>query len=176
MTARGGVLVAVVFVLVAAGCGGSRDAALKPKPSTRQTGSTNHTTIGAAALDVAARKALRANYTLSLYVLWHNELPRWARQSTRGPALVGLRSSAEGRKKRGIRIRVLDRKLTIVALKLDPSYTRATATIQSLQHLRPYRSGHSLGRAIKLDERAYVELRRIDSTSRFIVWKVGLLK
>ena len=174
MSARAGAFVAGLFVLVAAGCGGSSSAA-KPHSSTQEPARTSDAT-GAAVLDDAARKALRQNYTLSLYVLWHNELPAWARQSTRGPALAGLRSSAEGRKKRGIHIRVLDRKFTIVALKLDPSYTRATATVQSRQHVRPYRSSHPLGQATKLDERAHIELRRIDNTSRLIVWKVELLK
>lgn len=167
--------IALAAAALVAGCGGARRTnAYTTTPPTTQEDATQP--ASGAALAASARRALNANYRLSLYVLWHNKLPPWARQSTRGPALAGLRSSAEGRKKRGVHIRVIDRKLDVVALKLDPSYTSATATIQSRQHVRPYRGGSPLGKAIRLNERARVELHRVGATDRFVVWKVEVLR
>ena len=171
-----GALVVVVLAaaVVVGGCGGSRRIDTTTSGTTTQQ--TEPVQLTASDLRAAAREAVQRNYALSLYTLWHNKLPPWAPQSTRGPALAGLRSSIQGRQKRGVRIRVLDRKLKIVSLKLDPSYTHATATIQSRQHVRPFRGKRPLGAAVKLDERARLQLRRVDTSRRFVVWKVQLLK
>lgn len=173
-TALTALFVAVGFA--AAGCGGSGSA--KPvAQQPRQADAKTADTAGAAQLNAAVRRALRGNYRLSLYTLWYNRLPRWATESTRGPALAGLRSSAAGRRKRGIQIRVLDRQWAIVSIRLDPSYMRANAIVQSHQHVRPYgRDGKPLGHAIVLDEHASIALRRLGNTRHFVVWRVVLLK
>ena len=66
-------------------------------------------------------------------------------------------------------------RLEISSIELDPSYTTATATVRSIQRVRPYRGGKPSGRAVKLDERADVELRRLGASDRFVVWKVRVL-
>jgi hypothetical protein len=108
-------------------------------------------------------------------VLWNNRVPAWATRSTRGPALVTLRQSAADRRRRGIRVRTLVNTLEITSIKVDPSYTKATAVVRSVQRVRPYRGGKPIGRAVKLDERANIELRRIGTSSRFVVWRVRVL-
>jgi hypothetical protein len=66
-------------------------------------------------------------------------------------------------------------RLEITSVELDPSYAKATAVVRSIQRLRPYRAGKPIGRAIKLDERANVLLRRLGSSSRFVVWRVRIV-
>jgi hypothetical protein len=63
----------------------------------------------------------------------------------------------------------------VVSLKLDPSYTRATAVVVDRQRVQPSdRKGRPLGRVVVLNERATYELRRIGSSARFVVWQVVL--
>ena len=170
MTRRLGTVLIVFLLAIAAGCdGGDREVATQPPPT------TNSTTTGAAALRDAVRQALRRNDRLSGYVLWRNRVPTWATQTTRGPALVTLRQSAAARRKRGIRIRTLANRFEINSIELDPSYTTATATVRSIQRVRPYRGGKPSGRAVKLDERANVELRRVGVSDRFVIWRVRVL-
>jgi hypothetical protein len=161
-------LLLVLLAATAAGCdgGGNEDVATQPPPPT----TTSETPT--ATLETSVRRALRANDQLSGYVLWSNRVPGWATRSTRGPALATLRRSAADRRKRGIRVRTLVNRLEIMSIKLDPSYTRATAVVRSIQRVRPYRGGKPVGRAVKLDERATVELRRLGSSSSFVVWRV----
>ena len=166
MTRRVGTVLIVLLLAIAAGCdGGDGEVATQPPPGTTST------TTGEAAL----RDAVRRNDRLSGYVLWRNRVPTWATQTTRGPALVTLRQSAADRRKRGVRIRTLANRLEISSIELDPSYTTATATVRSIQRVRPYRGGKPSGRAVKLDERANVELRRLGASDRFVVWKVRVL-
>src|SRR6266511_3299045 len=114
------------------GCnGGNETVATQPPPTTTSETAT-------ATLERAVRQALRENDQLSGYVLWNNRLPGWATRSTRGPALATLRRSAADRRKRGIRVRTLANSLEITSVKLDPSYTKATAVVRSIQRLRPY--------------------------------------
>ena len=110
--------VLVVFVLaIAAGCDrGNDEVATQPPPAT----TTSET--GRAALERAARSALSENRRLSVYVLWNNTIPAWAERSTRGPALASLRSAAQNRRNRGIRVRMLENRREILSLRLDPSY------------------------------------------------------
>jgi hypothetical protein len=170
MTRRVGTVLIVLLLTIAAGCdGGDGEVATQPPPR------TSSTTTGEAALKDAVRQALRRNDRLSGYVLWRNRVPTWATQTTRGPALVTLRQSAADRRKRGIRIRTLANRLEISSIELDPSYTTATATVRSIQRVRPYRGGNPSGRAVKLDERANVELRRLGASDGFVVWKVRVL-
>lgn len=170
MTRRVGTVLIVLLLAIAAGCdGGDGEVATQPPPGTTST------TTGEAALKDAVRQALRRNDRLSGYVLWRNRVPTWATQTTRGPALVTLRQSAADRRKRGVRIRTLANRLEISSIELNPSYTTATATVRSIQRVRPYRGGKPSGRAVKLDERANVELRRLGASDGFVVWKVRVL-
>ena len=170
MTRRVGTLLIVLLLAVAAGCdGGDGEVATQPPPTTTST------TTGTAALRDAVRQALRRNDRLSGYVLSRNRVPTWATQTTRGPALVTLRQSAADRRKRGVRIRTLATRLEISSIELDPSYMTATATVRSIQRVRPYRGGKPSGRAVTLDERANVELRRVGMSDRFVVWRVRVL-
>jgi hypothetical protein len=163
--------VLIVFLLaIASGCdGGDGEVATQPPPTTTSP------ETGEAALKDAVQQALRDNDRLSGYVLWSNRVPTWATRSTRGPALVTLRRSAADRRKRGIQVRTLANKLEINSILLDPSYTQATAVVRSIQRVRPYRNGKPLGRAVKLNERAKVELRRLGTSGRFVVWRVRVL-
>ena len=159
-----------ILVALLAGCdGGNDEASTQPPPATTSREADE------AALKNAVRQALRDNDRLSGYVLWVNRVPTWATQSTRGPALATLRRSAADRRKRGIRIRTLENRLEITTINLDPSYTKATALVTSVQRVRPYSSGKPKGRAITLNERAKVELRRLGASSRFVVWRVQVL-
>jgi hypothetical protein len=162
-------LLLALLAATTAGCnGGNEQVATKPPSTTTSETAT-------ATLERAVRRALRENDQLSGYVLWSNRVPVWATRSTRGPALATLRQSAADRRTRGIHVRTLVNRLEITSIDLDPSYTKATAIVRSIQRVRPYRSGKPIGRAVKLDERAKVELRRLEGSSRFVVWKVRVL-
>lgn len=157
--------------IVAAGCGGSGGANTKPQ----QSHTTAADAVGSVQLEAAVRRALRENSRLSLYTLWHDSVPVWATQSTRGPALVELRHSAAQRRRQGIHIEHLSGRLAIVSVQLDPSYLAATAVVSAHDRVRPYRKGHPLGRAITSNERARVELRRLGRKPIFVVWRLTLL-
>jgi hypothetical protein len=162
-------LLLALLAAIAAGCNGGNEKVATQPPAT----TTSETT--SATLERVVRQALRENDQLSGYVLWNNRVPAWATRSTRGPALVTLRQSAADRRGRGIRVRTLVNALEITSIKVDPSYTKATAVVRSVQRVRPYRGGKPIGRAVKLDERANIELRRIGTSSRFVVWRVRVL-
>ncbi len=169
MTRRLGAVLIALLLAIAVGCdGGDGEVATQPP-------STTSSETGEAALRDAARQVLRRNDRLSGYVLWFNRVPPWATRTTRGPALATLRESAADRRKRGVRIRTLASRLEVSSIALDPSYTRATAVARSIQRVRPYRGGKPSGRTVKLDERASVELRRLGSSDRFVVWRVRVL-
>jgi len=153
---------------ISAGCSSGSNKATTTLPPRTTTGSET----GVAQLKRAVRQALRDNDRVSGYVLWSNRVPAWATRSTRGPALANLRVSATDRRRRGIRVRTLASKLKIISVTLDPSYTNATAVVRSIQRVRPYRAGAPMGRAVKLDERAKVELHRVAGASRFVVWRL----
>jgi hypothetical protein len=162
-------LLLALLAAIAAGCNGGNEKVATQPPAT----TTSETTT--ATLESGVRQALRENDQLSGYVLWNNRVPAWATRSTRGPALVTLRQSAADRRRRGIRVRTLVNTLEITSIKVDPSYTKATAVVRSVQRVRPYRGGKPIGRAVKLDERANIELRRVGTSSRFVVWRVRVL-
>jgi len=162
-------LLLALLAAIAAGCNGGNEKVATQPPAT----TTSETTT--ATLESGVRQALRENDQLSGYVLWNNRVPAWAMRSTRGPALVTLRQSAADRRRRGIRVRTLVNRLEITSIKVDPSYTKATAVVRSVQRVRPYRGGKPIGRAVKLDERANIELRRVGTSSRFVVWRVRVL-
>src|ERR1700693_3255244 len=100
---RSAAAIGAVMIAVAAGARGGGSASPPTQASTARIAGTS--TDSTAALDLAVRRALRANYQLSGYVLWHNVLPLDAQRSTRGPALAELRNAAAQRRKSGIRIR-----------------------------------------------------------------------
>lgn len=167
MMSRLGPVLLVLLLAIATGCdGGNDEVATQPPPTTTTSGT------GRAALERGVRQALRDNDRLSGQVLWSNRVPDWATRSTRGPALAALRTSAADRRQRGIRVRTLESRLEIASIDLDPSYTSATAVVRSLQRVRPYEGGKPSGRAVKLDERAEVELRRLGASDRFVVWRL----
>lgn len=165
------ILIVVLAALLAGCAGGNDEATTQPPPPTTTSES------GKAALERAVRSALSENRRLSVYVLWNNRIPPWAERSIRGPALASLRAAAQNRKKRGVRVRILDNRRQILSLSLDPSYLRATAIVLDRQRVQPSRqNGRPLGRATKLNERARYELRRLGRTDQFVVWKVVLLR
>jgi hypothetical protein len=124
-----------------------------------------------ARLEAGVRAAVKQNFKLSLYVLWHNAIPAWASRSTGGPALAALRASATTRRGRGVRIRPIKTALRVRAISVDASYLTATAVADSRQRVRPYEAGRPQPKLIALHERARLTLRRVGSTDRFIVWK-----
>ena len=160
----------VVSSVALAGCSSGSNHASSTTTSTSSTTSATQPTPQS--LRLAVRTALRSNDQLSGLVLWTNRVPQDATKSTRGPALVELRKAAAQRLSKHLRIRTVSSNLQILSIKLDPSYARATAVIRSRQVVRPYRAGASLGRTVKLDERARVELHRLGSKTTFVVWRV----
>jgi hypothetical protein len=166
-------MIALATTTLAVGCGSSKDAA--PTATTSTPTTTARGADPRIALTRSARAALRANDRLSGYVLWHNKVPAWAQQSTRGPALAALRTAAGDRRARRIRVRTLADRIEIVSLTINPAYTRAHATVRSAQRLRPYRDDQALGRAIVINEKVRVELHRLPRSERFVVWHVVAL-
>lgn len=164
---RPALLALLLAGLALAACGGSEQAR-PPAPAAAAPMS--------AGLERAALAALRANHRLSVQVLWDNALPPAAARSTRGPALAALRAAAGARRRRGIRVRLLAGRYEILALRLDPSYLRASATVRDRQRLQLYGPGERpLSPPRILVERARVELRRLGRAPRFVVWQVVLL-
>lgn len=161
-----------VAVLAAACSGGDDETAARPTEPT----ATATAPPGSAGLERAVRDAVDENHRLSVYVLWHNMLPAWATDSTRGPALVALRTAAADRRKQGVRVKLVSDRFRITSVRLDPSYTRATAIASGRQRVRPhYLNGQPRGRAVDLNERARIELRRVGRSGRFVVWNVEVL-
>lgn len=169
-TANRPLLLALAVATLAAGCGGSHPSAA---PTTTTDAAATSTQTSEAALKAAVRAAIRANVHLSTYVLWHNTIPTWATQSTRGPALKALRASAATRRRQGIQIKNLSGGYTIVSIALAPSYATATAVIKSHQRVAPYKAGRRLGKAIVANVHAHVALHRLSNAMRFIVWSVS---
>jgi hypothetical protein len=168
---------AALFVVAAAslvaGCGGGQAARA---PTVRSSTASTHA-VSESALKQAVSATLRENHRLALFVLWHNSLPNWARNSTRGPALSSLRVAAAARAKREIRVRLVSDDFHVLSIHLDPSYTKATAIARGRQRVRPYGpNGKPLGNTVALDEHARIGLRRLGSSARFVVWTVSLLR
>jgi hypothetical protein len=173
---RAGTFALAVSTVALAGCSSGSNHASSTTTSTSTSGpTTTAAQPDAEALARAARAALEANHKLSVFVLWHNRVPAWAARSTRGPALASLRSAAATRRSRGVRARLLSDHRRVVSLRLDSSYTSATAVVIDRQRVQPSgRNGKPLGRTVALNERAIYELRRIGSSRRFVVWRVVL--
>jgi hypothetical protein len=153
--------------------------------TTANAATQNHTTTrsqtsgvpSAAEVHAGVLTALHANHELAVRALWTNHVPAAASESTRGPALAAMRVSAQGRENEHLRVRMMHDSYRIISIRLDPSYASATAVVQSNQKLVPSQlDGRRLGRPVELNERARIELHRIGSSSRFIVWRLTLQK
>jgi hypothetical protein len=163
-------LVILALALTANGCGATKtDSPTGDTRSTVTTTSSQPTTP--AALEAAVRQALSANGRLSVYVLWSDDVPSWASQSTDGPALADLKASALSRRKQALRVRSLSDKLSVLSVQLDPSYTSATATIHDHERVALY-THRRRGRTVTLDERDLIVLHRLGQQMRFVVWEV----
>jgi hypothetical protein len=167
-------LSAVVVAVAFAACSGSSSHKTNAPTTTASTQSNTSNTE--ATLTSAARAAIQEDHRMSVRVLWTNSVPAHPR-ATAGPALAVLRRSAAARARRGIRVRLLSERFRVISIQLDPSYERATAVVYDPQRVRPYgRGGRPLGHAVALKERARLELRRLGSGMRFVVWKVTPIK
>jgi hypothetical protein len=164
-------LVLLALTIPMSGCGASNTSTADSHTPPKTKTTTTQQTASSSALEDAVRRALDANGHLSAYVLWSDKIPSWASQSTRGPALAGLRASAESRGKQALRVRSLSNKFQVLAVNLDPSYTSATATVHDHELVTLYQHGHR-GRTVTLDEHDRIVLRRLGQTARFVVWEV----
>jgi hypothetical protein len=174
MTARPGASAVAVLAVLAAGCGSGGGQAAQQSVNTHTTDAT--VTSARSDLIRSVRQAIVENDRVSGHVLWTNVVPAAASRSTGGPALSELRAAAATRRKQGIRIRTASEHRQIISIALDPSYARATAVVRARERLVPYRGTERLGRAINLDERATVHLRRVGSSNHFRVWSVAVGK
>jgi hypothetical protein len=160
--------------LAVGGCGGAAQVNHRTASGTTSTSTSPDPAIK---LEGAVRVALRENATASDFVLEHNVIPRWASLSTAGPALAGLRNAAAQRRKAGVHVRVLSSSVQVRAVRLEPSYSTARATVTERSRVVVVNlKGHSLGKPQNLTEPALIELRRPGSKATFVVWKVTAVK
>jgi hypothetical protein len=157
--------------LFLAGCGGGSGHA-----TVAATQTSTAPPSPAIALEQAARTAIEQNAKVSDYVLSNNAIPSWASQSTAGPALAGLRGSAAQRKAAKVRVRVLTSRVTIHSIQLNPSYLSATASIVDEGHVRVYKNGRPERQTVTLNEPAQVALHRVGNETKFVVWKLTVIK
>lgn len=172
------VVIALLATLTACsgGSNGGQHTSAAPSGSTAGAASSGSSETAADRLLRSARTAIGDHHRLSVRVLWTNTVPPHP-TAIAGSALANLRESAATRRRRGIRVRLLSERFRILNLRLDPSYSVATATILDTQQVRPYgRDGQPLGRPVKLVERARLDLRRVGSSARFVVWKAVALR
>lgn len=160
----------LLAALAATSCGGSSD---DRAPTTdARTGTTPDS---AAVMRDAVERALAENLALSRRVLWTNRMPASARNSTRGAALIEMRRSAVERRREHVRVRVVAPDVRFTSVRVDPSFERATATALNRDRVLIERRG-APRRFERADERAHIELRRVDNTGdqpRFVVWQVS---
>jgi hypothetical protein len=172
-TATRPLLLLATVAALTAGCGGSNGSVAASSSSDAKATSTR---VSEATLKAAVRAAIRANVQLSLYVLWHNQVPAWATRSTRGPALKALRGAASTRRRQGIQIKNLAGHYTIASITLAASYTTATAVVRDTRRVAPFKGGHRLGKAIVGTDHSRVQLNRAGNSQRFIVWSVSPIR
>jgi hypothetical protein len=162
-------LPALLACAVLAGCGG---ASHNTTSTTKESPTTATPTTTTAQLEQAVRTALQQNAKVSDYVLEHNTIPAWARQSTDGPALSGMRGSAAQRHSGHITVHVLSDVVQVETINLAPSYATATADVTERSRVVPLRNGHRLGKAVVGNEHARFTLHRANGTT-FVVWSIG---
>lgn len=162
-------VIAMLALLVAvSGCGGTTSMGT----TTGTRGPSAQGTTSATQLTAAVRTAVVAHHRLSVQALWSNRITAHQRVVD-GPALADLQQALVQRRDRGVRVRLLSERFRILSIRLDPSYTAATAVVSDPQRVRPYGyDGRPLGRPVSLDENALVDLHRVDQSHRFVVWKV----
>lgn len=165
----------LALTMLAAGCGNTSRPPTAAETTATSTSRTHAVT--ATALRAGVARALRANDKLAVQVLWTNRVPAGASQSTRGPALAGMRSSAQKRQKSKLRVRTLRDRTRVVSIQLDPSYASATAVVQSDERVAPSNlAGARISKPIELDERARIDLHRIGASTHFVVWRLTVIK
>lgn len=165
-------LILLLVALTTAGCNGSESNGAASSPQDGEAKTDTETRDPTVALQRAVRAAVLENNELSQYVLWHNRVPASARRSTRGRALASLRKSAADRRDGRLRVRTLNVDVEVGDIQLDPSYTRATASVRQRGRVRLFRNGRRLRRPIALDERNRFHLQRVGDETRFVVWEV----
>ena len=168
--------IVLVLTLATAACGSSPTAkngtAATPPDSTISTAAVS----GRAQMLAAVRVAILADHRLAVRTLWTNSVPDHT-VATAGPQLADLRRSVAARRQRGVRVKLLSERFRIVSVDLDPSYTSATAIVADPQQVRPYSSdGRPLGAKVSLNERARLQLRRLGTSPRFVVWEVTAIR
>lgn len=160
---------ATVVAFLLAGCGSS------PRSSTTDTAISATKTqaiSGVAVLRRAVVAAIEADHKTSNNALWTNAVPAKP-VATAGPALRQLREAVDGRRSKGIRVRMLHERFRVIEVTVDPSYATATAEVLDAQTVQPtHASGKPLGKSLSATERAKIELHRVPGTDRFVVWKV----
>lgn len=162
----------LVPAVLVAGCGGGHTV------QSTTTGRSAVETTGSASqahLLAAARRAVVAHHRFSVRILWTNDVPEAPPWIT-GAALQAIRTAARDRSRRGVRVRLLQERFRILSLRLDPSYTRATAIVSDRQTGALYEHGERMPRPVRMNERARVELRRVGRTMRFVVTRVELIR
>jgi hypothetical protein len=162
-----------LFVLVGcavlAGCGGSTHDGSTTSPTT--TSSTQTIPSAAAHLEQAVKEAINQDHAISVRALWTNTVPG-NHPATAGPQLTALRQSVAQRRAQGLRVKLLKEQFRIVAVRLAPSYSAASATVTDHERVQPsYANGRPRGKAVTLSERVRLELRRVGD-AHFVVWKV----
>jgi hypothetical protein len=169
---RRAVLLGCIAAAVLAGCDGGDDSTTSRSSTTAETPAKSTPVV----LERAVRSAIEEDHRMSVRVLWTNRVPRRP-TATAGPALAVLRRSAAQRRREHIRVRVVSERFRILSLRLDPSYTSATATVLDVQRTQPsHADGKPLGKPVRLSERARLVLHRVGSQPRFVVWKVTLAR
>jgi len=139
---------------------------------------------GSATLRAPARRALedevaallRRDERLAVAALWSDSVPAGASQALGGPALGAFAEAAAGRRREGVRLRMLRSTLTVVSLRrLRQGGVELRARWR--QELEPASlDGAPLGWPLALEEDAELLLRRLPGSGRLVVWKVELLR
>jgi|GEM_PF-2951778 len=128
-----------------------------------------------AQLEHAVRTAISEDHALSVQALWTNSVPANP-PATAGPELAILRKSVAQRRAQRVRIRTVSEHFRVLAVELNPSYATATATVLDDQQVQPsYPNGRPRGKSVSLHEHVRLELHRLGTSERFVVWKVVLL-
>jgi len=161
-------IMSVVSLCVLAGCGsGGTQADSSP------TSVTTDRPAASVVLEDAVRKAVNENHELLTRALLTDRVPAKP-EGTAGPALAVLRRSAAERRAQKITVRILSETFRVLSVRLEPSYTTATAGVRNIQRLRVSRDGKSSAPST-VREHVRLTLHRIGNTYRFVVWKVALL-
>lgn len=167
------IVISVTVAILVGACGSSRS---QSGTTTKSDAPTTNTHNFSAALEKAVREAIAKNHTLLTSTLWTNRVPAHP-PATAGPALAYLRKAVAERQKQGVRVRVLSDRFRVLSVQLEPTYTTATATVLDAARVQPtHLNGRPLGRPSSISERVRLELRRVGTTTSFVVWKTTLLK